>query len=152
MSINIMLLEKYGDVRRAVGRMAVHFLRELGFGPKQLVALRLIGKRKQCTMAEIAEGTNSDKASVTRVVSSLVDAGWLKREHGVSDRRQVFITLSAKGSRNFSKIEKTYGQIADHLGSFLEPKEQRELLRLLSKIENGLGAESCKTTETSVES
>jgi DNA-binding MarR family transcriptional regulator len=114
MSNNIVLLEKYGDVRRAVGRMAVHFLRELGFGPKQLVALRLIGKRKQCTMAEIAEGTDSDKATVTRVVSSLVDAGWLKREHGVSDRRQVFITLSAKGSRNFSKIEKTYGQIADH--------------------------------------
>jgi DNA-binding MarR family transcriptional regulator len=152
MSINVMLLEKYGEVRRAIGRMAVHFLGDLGFGPKQLVVLRLIGKRKQCTMAEVAVGTNSDKASVTRVVSSLVDAGWLQREHGVSDRRQVFITLSAKGSRNFSKIERTYGQIADHLASVLEPKEQKELLRLLSKIENGLSAESCKTTETSVES
>lgn len=131
--------------------MAVHILRELGFGPKQLVALRLVGKRKQCTMAEIADGTNSDKASVTRVVSSLVDAGWLQREHGVSDRRQVFIKLSAKGSRNFTKIEKTYGQIADHLASFLEPKEQKELLRILSKIESGLSAESCKIMESKVE-
>lgn len=152
MSKNVILLEKYGDVRRAVGRMAVQFLREPGFGPKQLVALRLIGKRKQCTMAEIAEGINCDKATVTRVVSSLVDAGWLQRKHGVSDRRQIFITLSAKGSRNISKIEKTYGQIADHLASFLEPKEQKELLRLLSKIENGLSAESSKITKTNVES
>lgn len=149
---NVMLLEKYGNVRRAVGRMAVHYLREIGLGPKQLVALRLIGMQKQCTMAEIAEGTNSDKASVTRIVSSLVDAGWLQREHGVSDRRQIFIMLSTKGSRNFSKIEKVYEQIADHLASVLEPKEQKELLRLLSKIENGLVAESCKITETNVES
>ncbi len=147
-----MLLETFGNVRRAVGRMAVHHLRELGFGPKQLVALRLIGKRKQCTMAEIAEGTNSDKASVTRVVSSLLDAGWLQREHGVFDRRQVFISLSTKGSRNFLKIEKTYEQIADHLASVLEPKEQKELLQLLSKIENRLAAENCKIMETNVES
>ncbi|MGE3386034.1 MAG: MarR family winged helix-turn-helix transcriptional regulator [Bdellovibrionales bacterium] len=132
--------------------MAVHYLRELGFGPKQLVALRLVGKRKQCTMAEIADGTNSDKASVTRIVSSLVAAGWLQREHGVSDRRQIFITLSAKGSRNFSKIEKTYGLIADHLASVLEPKEQKELLRLLTKIENGISSENCKIMETNVES
>lgn len=147
-----MLLEKYGSTRRAVGRMAVHYLRELGFGPKQLVALRLVGKRKQCTMAEIADGTNSDKASVTRIVSSLVDAGWLQREYGVSDRRQIFITLSAKGSRNFSKIEKTYELIADHLASVLEPKEQKELLRLLTKIENGISSENCKIMETNVES
>jgi len=152
MLTNVMLLEKYGDVRRAVGRMAVHYLRELGFGPKQLVALRLIGKRKQCTMAEIAEGINCDKASATRVVSSLVEAGWLQREHGVSDRRQVVITLSPKGSRNFSKIKETYEQIADRFASVLEPKEQKELWRLLTKIENGLGTESCKTTEINAES
>lgn len=146
-----MLLEQYGNVRRAVGRMGVHYLREIGLGSKQLVALRLIGKQKRCAMAEIAEGINSDKASVTRVINSLVEAGWLQRINGVSDRRQVFITLTAKGSRNFSKIEKTYEQIADHFASVLEPKEQKELSRLLVKIENSLTLNN-KILETNVES
>ncbi len=149
---NVALLEKYGSVRRVLGRIVLHYLREIGLGSKQLVALRLIGKHKKCTMAEIAEGINSDKASVTRVINSLVHAGWLQRGHGISDRRQVFITLTVKGSRNLPKIENIYEQIADQFASALEPKEQKELLRLLSKIENELISKGNRTPRINVES
>jgi len=144
MSISIELLEQYGNVRRSVGRMAMHFVRDLEIGPKQLVALRLIGKKKKCTMAEIAEGTNTDKASVTRVINTLVEAAWLDRNYSTEDRRQILITLSAKGLRNLSKIEKAYAKIADRFASALEPKEQKELLRLLGKIESGLNSDNIK--------
>lgn len=153
MSISVELLEQYGNVKRSIGRTAVQYVRVLGIGPKQLIALRLIGKKKKCTMAEIAEGTNSDKASVTRVINTLVESGWLEREYGKEDRRQILISLTAKGIRNFAKVERIYGKIAEKFASSLDAKEQRELLRLLKKIELGLNPENLnEENEISLES
>ena len=138
MSTNIELLEEFGNVRRSLGRMAVQYGRDLKIGPKQLVAIRFIGKKKKCTMAEIAEGTNSDKASVTRIINSLVETGWLERQFGTEDRRQIVITLSVEGARKIPKIEKIYSIIAERFASSLNAKEQKELLQLFTKIKQGL--------------
>jgi DNA-binding MarR family transcriptional regulator len=138
MTTNSDLLAKYGKVRRALGCMSMPHLRELRLGPKQVVAVRIIGKQGRCTMAEIARGTNSDKAAVTRIIQSLVDAGWIKRVENKKDKRQSLVRLSQKGAKNFERIEKTYKAIADRFGSALSATEREQLIQLLSKIENSL--------------
>lgn len=124
-----------------MGRAASPLIRELGIGPKQLVAVRLIGKFDECSMLEIADGTNSDKASVTRMITSLVDSGWLQRRPGKLDRRQTMISLSPKGRRNLLKIEQVYGRIADMFVASLSKEESQQLSVLFTKIEMDCNAQ-----------
>jgi DNA-binding MarR family transcriptional regulator len=141
MLTNIEILEQYGATRRALNRVVMPFLRDLGLGPKQIVTLRLVGKRGQRSMSEIAEGAGCDKASASRVVDTLVNAKWLERKQDADDRRQWLIKLSEKGKRNLRAIEKTYEKFAN---SFVEPltaNERSELMRLLLKIEEALKTE-----------
>lgn len=134
----VKLLEQFGSVRRSLGRVITPYLQEMKIGPKQLVVLRAIGERGECSMSDIAEATASDMASVTRMVSSLVSTGWVEKQRADGDRRQWIVKLSAKGLEQWDTIYSVVREIAAVFASELDEAEQDELLRLLAKVQKGL--------------
>lgn len=150
------LLELFGSVRRSLGRAISPHLQKMDVGPKQLVVLRVIGKRGECSMSAIAEATASDMASVTRMVSSLVASGWVQKHRDDSDRRQWVVKLSPKGLRKWDTIDDLVRKIAAAFASDLTNAEQEEFFRLLSKVQQGLntslashlGSDTSSTTKT----
>ena len=51
------------------------------------------------TCAALARDLAYDKGATTRLVDSLEERGWLRRERGADDRRLVGLTLTAEGER-----------------------------------------------------
>lgn len=137
---SIDLLEQYGCVRRSLGRAVTPYLAQMNIGPKQLMVLRAVGKRGVCTMSDIAEATASDMASVTRMVSSLVDSGWVEKQRADNDRRQWRVQLASKGLARWEIIDKLFHEIAAAFTSQLSQDEQEALCSLLAKVQKGLDA------------
>lgn len=137
---SIELLEQYGSVRRSLGRAITPYLQEMDIGPKQLMVVRTVGKRGECSMSDIAEATASDMASVTRMVASLVISGWVEKHRAEGDRRQWRVKLARKGAKQWEKIDSLFQEIAAGFASELNGAEQEELSRLLAKVQKGLEA------------
>jgi DNA-binding MarR family transcriptional regulator len=137
---SIELLEQYGSMRRSLGRAITPFLQEMGIGPKQLMVLRAVGKRGECSMSDIAEATASDMASVTRMVTSLITTGWVDKQRAEGDRRQWRVKLAPKGEKQWQKIDSLFQEIASAFVSELTEAEQEQLSRLLAKVQKGLEA------------
>jgi len=146
------ILEQFGSVRRCLGRAISPFLQEINIGPKQLVVLRAIGKRGECSMSEIAEATASDMASVTRMVTCLVSSNWVEKQKSEGDQRQWVVKLAAKGLEQWDTINSLVQDIAEVFVSELDKAEQKEFLRLLNKAQKGMDSSHSLRTVNAIHS
>ncbi len=86
-------------------------------------------------MSDIACGIGSDKASVTRMVNSLVTGNFLERRSSDSDHRETVIHLGKKAKTVLPEIEKIYSRLSEEFAGELSSSERKTLLILLKKIE-----------------
>ncbi|MGZ3726063.1 MAG: MarR family winged helix-turn-helix transcriptional regulator [Pseudobdellovibrio sp.] len=86
------------------------------------------------TMGDLIEQTFSDKASVTRTVSSLEKMGLVKRKTDDVDRRVSIIELTARGKLQAEKTHKIKSDIEDQLDTCLSVAETKQLCALTDKI------------------
>lgn len=128
-------LEQFGVVRRLINRLGIIYLKNGDLGPKRMLLLRFVHEQKQCTMGAISAGIGSDKASVTRMVSSLVKAKYLERTYGKQDRRETMVRLGPTAKTVIPEIERIYKQLAEDFAGALSVNERATLLRILKKIE-----------------
>lgn len=131
----IEVLEQFGVVRRLINRLGIIYLKNGDLGPKQMLLLRFVHKQKQCTMGTISAGIGSDKASVTRMVSSLVKAKYLERIYSKQDRRETMVSLGPYAKAVIPEIERIYGKLAADFSGALSVSEKATLLTILKKIE-----------------
>ncbi len=131
----IEVLEHFGLVHRQLNRLGIIYLKKGDLGPKQMLLLRFVFKQKQCTMSTISSGIGSDKASVTRMVSSLVKAKYLERIGSKNDRREIMISLGHNAKMIIPEIERIYKRLAEDFGGSLTANERVTLLAILKKIE-----------------
>jgi DNA-binding MarR family transcriptional regulator len=72
-------------------------LDELGLGRAHHRALHFIGRNPQITVTELLGILRITKQSLARVLTALVDQGYVAQAPGRDDRRQRLLTLTAKG-------------------------------------------------------
>jgi len=135
---NISTLETFGSVRRAIQRLAVKKLKSLKLGTKQVIVLRLISKKGQCSMTELAEASDSDLAAVSRMIASLVKNNWLIRARDPHDGRQAVVKLGTKAKRRLPEIESVVDEIADVVLNTLTASEAASFRSILVKMEKEL--------------
>lgn len=148
MPTNSDCLEMFGSIRRALLQVTGPYLEGLGIGPKQLVVLRYIGSRGECSPSEIVADTNSDKGSVSLILSSLSKTKWIQKTSDVQDKRKSVVKLSPKGKRHLKDLEVSYGKVADAFVSGLTLKEREAFYRLCSKMYDGLKESLSNGTRT----
>lgn len=90
------------------------------------------------TMGELADFALADKASTTRTVASLEAAGLVKRVAHEGDRRITIIELTSKGKTMAAKAQEMRASMSEWINSTLTVSERKELVRLLSKVVQGL--------------
>ncbi len=134
----LQLLEQFGTVRRSLGRLITPYLQKIDIGPKQLVVLRAIGKRGECSMSDVAEATASDMGSVTRMVAALVTAKWVEKRRDDIDRRQWKVRLAPKARKRWDTIDSCVHKIAEAFTNELDAGEREEFFRLLQKVQRGI--------------
>ena len=72
-------------------------LADYGLGRAHHRALYFIGRHPDMTVSDLLEILNITKQSLSRVLSQLIDEGYVLQRSGVSDRRQRLLRLTDKG-------------------------------------------------------
>jgi MarR family transcriptional regulator, organic hydroperoxide resistance regulator len=101
-------------------------------------AMIVIDRLGSCTMGEVADYSVIDRTTLTRIVDSLVEAGFVERRKVTEDRRQVVLELTALGRRQHRRM--TARSIVDNtsLTDGLPEDEVRAAARLLKQIASRL--------------
>ncbi|HHY09887.1 MAG TPA: MarR family transcriptional regulator [Firmicutes bacterium] len=84
------------------------------------------------------------RPTITSLVNSLEDKDYVERIHDETDRRVVFVHLTAKGrelvEENRQEFVKTLSELIDYLGK----DDARELIRLMGKVKGFLETKKAK--------
>ena len=99
-----------------------------------------------CTPAELAEEARVTRATMTGLIDTLEKDGMVIRRAHPEDRRTIHVRLTPKG-RSF--LNKTLPKYFESVTSIIEPLNQtgqRQLVRLLQKIQRGLQPKPRKGT------
>ena len=107
--------------------------------PVQLQALAVLAGG-DVRMRELAGRLGLAASTVTRLVDRLEAAGLAERRSERPDRRSVLVGLTAPGREALRAVRRRLQVILRELLEGLAPHEQREFLRLLSKLGEGLEA------------
>ena len=134
------LLEAYAKLRREVSLIGAVLLKATDMGQKQMQILYRL-TQSHCTMGELADFAQSDKASTTRTVESLASDGLVRRVEDKTDRRKCVIQLTTKGERRAAKAHEIRYFIGERLNKTLNPDEREVLTELLGKVAAGLAAQ-----------
>jgi DNA-binding MarR family transcriptional regulator len=140
MAIKYPLLEAYVKLRREVSLIGAVKLKESEMGQKQMQILYRLTEAPR-TMSELADFTQSDKASTTRTVDSLAKEGLVRRLEDKTDRRKCVIALTAKGERRAEKAQEIREYIGERLNKMLSAGERETLTELLNKAAAGLAGQ-----------
>jgi DNA-binding MarR family transcriptional regulator len=99
----------------------------VGLTPRQhqaLLAIKGFPGREHVTNGELAERLQVKHHSVVGLVNRLEAQGLIVREQGDSDRREVYVTLTERGSELLERLTAAHKeellQIAPQLGAILE--------------------------------
>ena len=112
---------------------------QTGITVDQWVILKTIEERKQISQVELAQVSQKDTASITRILDLLQKKGLIQRIDDEYDRRKYMISLTGEGTefvmRNLPFINRIRGQIVQGLSQ----EEIQALKSILDKIRQNLG-------------
>ncbi|HEX9351326.1 MAG TPA: MarR family transcriptional regulator [Gaiellaceae bacterium] len=111
-----------------------------GISPVQLQALAVLAGG-DIRMRELAHRLGLATSTVTRLVDRLETAGLAERRSERPDRRSVLVGLSTPGREALRAVRRRLRAFLRGLMAGLAPHEQGELLRLLSKLGEGLSGQ-----------
>lgn len=102
-----------------------------GITPERLSALAVIEKRGPISVTALADNEMVRPATMSRMVTALVDEGLVKRSDDKSDGRGVLVSTTPKGRRTYQRAhEQRLQHFAEVLGSL--SGEQLESMRSLT--------------------
>ncbi len=73
--------------------------------PSQAHALQVLGQAERLTQSQLAEVLRLEKSTVSRLVQSLVERGWIEREVNHNNRREVLLTLTETGHSSLEEVQ-----------------------------------------------
>ncbi len=121
---------------RQVRRLAERELGPLGVTPAQLTALRVLSEGPR-RVGDVATRLGIVPRSATSVIDELEAAGLVRRQPDPTDRRAVLVSLTDRGADVLESYRaRRRAGVAELLGR-LSAAEQRELIRLLSRLSGG---------------
>lgn len=99
--------------------------------------LRALGQ--SCSLNDLAQSHEVSPATMSRMISTLVERDWVHRETDPSDRRQVTLSLTSDGERIGAEIvNRSVGYLADTLAA-LTDEELTGLEQTLTALRRAAG-------------
>ena len=86
------------------------------------------------TMGELSDALSVPLSTATRVVSTLVDRGYVQRFNDPEDRRVVRVSFTPKGKKLYKFIESRISERVRKITTYLTKEELSILTKLLTKV------------------
>jgi len=139
------VLESFVSLRRRIALLRSASTKNLELGHNQISILyRLL--LSKASMGDLASYSATDKASVSRTVTSLEKEGYVKRVHSQSDRRVIHIELTSKGKTLALAGQKIRSAIGKKIEFALTATEKKQFVALTDKIIGHLDRTNKKTS------
>lgn len=126
------ILRTASVIGRAIGRV----LEPWGLSFAQYNALRIIrgaGPGGIPTLA-IRERMIEEGTTITRLLDKLEDAGLIRRERSLPDRRQVLCHATAEGKKLLDTIDPVIDAADEEVMASLDPPQHAQLIELLGTV------------------
>jgi len=133
-SNNIKTLEHYSALRRNLSLVISQKIKDLPFGPRQMIMLKVIYTQGGITLGKLAERVGTDPGTVSRSIAQMVELNWVEKTQSAEDGRLWSVRMSEEGAKQMPRIMEIYGDLADSMVSTLSPEELNQLNTLLVKI------------------
>ena len=115
-----------GKAYQRVAQSAKQRLAPYGVTPVQYALLKVLWEQDHQSGAELGERLVLDSATMTGVLDRLEDAGLIKRQADVTDRRMNRIVLTARGRDLQAPLDREMDQLnQDFLGGFTLEETER---------------------------
>jgi DNA-binding MarR family transcriptional regulator len=98
-----------------------------GMTPERLSALSVIEKRGPISVTALADQEMVRPATMSRMVSALVEEGLVKRSNDKDDGRGVLVTATPKGRRAFQRAQE---QRLQHFAEVLSSLNEEQLIAM----------------------
>lgn len=128
------------QVGTLVRRVAERRLSSTHTSPDQVQALQAIAARQPLTVGEIARAMGLERNSASQLVERLVQQGLVERERSLSDRRQVFVSVSRQGQQALQAAAPSVRALAAELIGTISDGQLREAAGTLRAMRESAGA------------
>jgi DNA-binding MarR family transcriptional regulator len=126
------------QVRRAQARLFSELeaaLKDFDLTPGSFGVLTLIHGNPGVTQGALAAAFEVDKSTMSPVIFRLEQRGLIRREVLASDRRRHALFLAAAAEPTYRAARETVRSVEDGIAARLTAAEQRQLVRLLAKLQ-----------------
>lgn len=106
----------------------------LGLFPGQDVALQALAQGGSMPMSELAHALQVKPPTVSKMISRMAAQGFVERAGSEGDARQVYVTLTAKGTETAQNLIGQWTETEEEMLSRLDGKERKQLRKLLRKV------------------
>ena len=96
--------------------------------------IEAIGTTEPKNMSTIARLLSVTVGTLTIAMNSLVKKGYVIRQRGTADRREVYISLSEKGRGAYEHHARFHKAMIDSVSKELNQEEMEVLIRTLTKL------------------
>ncbi len=131
------------QVRRTQAKIFSEFettLKDFDFTPGSFGVLTLIRANPGITQVTLAAAFGVDKSTMSPVIFRLEKRGLIRREILPSDRRCHALFFDQAGEQTFLAAREKIRFFEENVAARLSKPEQRELARLLAKLQGNEGA------------
>jgi DNA-binding MarR family transcriptional regulator len=112
---------------------------KFGVGAAQMFVLHVLNDQTELSLNELADRTATDQSSVSIVVTKLVRMGLVRRERSTEDRRELVLSLTAKGRALVRRAPPAAQRRMMESVAGMKPAEREQLVALLGKLLSGMG-------------
>lgn len=111
---------------------------ESALTPLQLEALMYVRLHPKSTVSALGKYLELSSSAIAQLTDRLAEAGCIKREDNLRDRRSVLLSLTPKGDRVFSRVHKAHMEKMHELIALMPAKDLKELTRIFKNLHQNL--------------
>lgn len=109
-------------------------LQDIGLSQGQLFFIIYIGKHKACSPKALAKDLHMDSGHATRMISKLVEQGFVQQRVKETDKRSHVLTLTTQGEDAFSLSYDVFHQWDEEVMKNLSPEEKTAMMELVRHL------------------
>jgi DNA-binding MarR family transcriptional regulator len=133
--------EQFAAVHRRIRSLADQAYAAIDVGGStQASFLRHIGANSPISQAELARLTQTAPTLTGRVLDTLVEYGWVRRERSTRDRREYTLELTAAGKRVRDRVVQAREILIKRISRVLDERDVADFDRIAAKILTTLDA------------
>lgn len=136
-SLALKSLYNIGKANNTISDSTHTYIKTTGLNPTQYAIIDVLGHEGPMKISEIYKKMLIKSGNKTMILDSLEGKSFIRRVFSKNDRREIIIELTTAGQKFFTQNYKAYAEFVEKRLSVLSQSEQKDLLALLAKINNG---------------